>query len=192
MQTLEVVDPACVHQKPLADGARQGDPANVKELHRLVGRGLRCLAARELRPSQLDGCVREVLDRVMRGIRSGDLGNPVRLAQHVRMHLTAYICEIWDKEMPAEDASCLNSGADERGEIMRNVLLELSPDERRSMIRFYVQGHDDRRICRELCMLEAEFRALKARVKARFQELCRQSGVDGCKPAKMHLWLISW
>lgn len=164
----------------------------MEELHRLVSRGVRCLAARELPASLVDGCVREVLDRVIRGIQSGDLGDPVRLVQYVRLHLAARIREIWDKQMSMGAAPSINRVADERRKIMRDVLLGLTPDERQSMVRYYAQGHDERRICSELGMLAAEFQSLRARVKTRFQELCRQSGAGRCAPAKGHLRLSSW
>ena len=186
MQPLELADSACVRPESLADGVRQGDSASVEELRRLVSRGVGCLAARELPASQVEGCVREVLDRVISGIQSGDLEDPVRLLQYVRLHLAARIREIWDKQMPMGAAPSLNRVADARRRIMRDVLLELTPDERQSMVRFYLQGHDDRRICRELGMPAAEFQSLRASVKARFQELCRQGGAGCCTPAKRH------
>ena len=191
MQPLELVDSACVRPESLADRVRQGDSASVEELRRLVSRGVGCLAARELPASQVEGCVREVLDRVISGIQSGDLEDPVRLLQYVRLHLAARVREIWDKEMRMGDASSLTRAADARRKIMRDVLLGLTPGERQSMVRFYVQGHDDRRIWRELHMPAAEFQSLRARVKARFQELCQKVGA-GCRtPAKRHRGLRS-
>jgi hypothetical protein len=158
----------------------------VEDLRRLVSRGLRCLAARELPASRVEGCVREVLDRVIRGIQSGDLGDPVRLVQYVRLHLAARIREIWDKEMPLGAASGIpvRSSGNRRGN--RDVLLGLTPDERQSMLRFYVQGHGDPQICRDLGVPVAEFQSLRARVKARFQELSQQSGAGCGAPAKKH------
>ena len=41
---------------------------------------------------------------------------------------------------------------------MQDSLLALSPGERGSLVRFYVQGGDGQRICRELCTTPAEFR----------------------------------
>jgi DNA-directed RNA polymerase specialized sigma24 family protein len=57
---------------------------------------------------------------------------------------------------------------------MQALLRGLSPSERESLIRFYVDGHDAQRICRELRTPEAEFRVLRVRVKSRFHELCVQ------------------
>jgi hypothetical protein len=149
----------------------------VEELHRLLSRGVRFLVARQLPASQVDGCVRVVFDRVIHGIQSGDLGDPVRLLQYVRMHLTAHIREIQHKQMPIEDAPSLTSGADESRKIMQDLLLGLSQRERESLLRSYVNGHDDQRIWRELHMPAAEFQALRVRVKARFHELCLQGAI---------------
>lgn len=191
MQPLELVDATYIRPEVLADRVLQGDSASVEDLRRLVSRGLRCLAARELPASRVDGCVREVLDRVIRGIQSGDLGDPVRLVQYVRLHLAARIREIWDKEMPLGAASGLRSGADARRKIMRDVLLGLTPDERQSMVRFYVQGHGDRQICRDLGVPVAEFQSLRARVKARFQELSQQRAAGFRTSAEKHRGLRS-
>jgi DNA-directed RNA polymerase specialized sigma24 family protein len=172
VQTQDSVDPICVHAGPLVDRVRQGDSAGVEELRRLLIRGLRFLVARKLPASQGDGCVDEVIERVIRGIQRGDLGNPLRLGQYVRMHLTTRTREIQQEQMPIEDPSSLDSASCERRKIMQDLLLCLSPGERESLVHFYVQGHDEERICRELRMPAAEFRALRVRVKARFHELC--------------------
>ncbi|MCX6632140.1 MAG: hypothetical protein NTW28_31405 [Candidatus Solibacter sp.] len=151
----------------------------MEELHGLLSCGIRFLVARKLHAWQVDDCVREVFDRVVRGIQSGDLGNPVRLVQYVRMHLTTHIREIQDQQMPGHtaDSSSLPCVTDEHRQVMQDLLLCLSPNERESMDRFFVQGHDDRRICRELRVPAAEFRSLRSRVKARFHELCPQGAV---------------
>ena len=185
MPTPESVDSICVEPETLADKVLQGDSKGVEELQRLVSRGLRCLAARELPASLVDGCVREVLDRAIRGIQSGDLDDPARLMPYLRLHLAAHIREIWDLPIPMGNAPSLNRAADERRKIMRDVLLGLTPPERQSMVRFYVEGQDDRQICRELDMPEAEFQSLRAKVKARFQELCLQSGAPA-KRRRLH------
>jgi hypothetical protein len=57
---------------------------------------------------------------------------------------------------------------------MQGLSLALSPSERGSLVRFYVQGGDEQRICRELCTTPAEFRSLRMNVKARFHEACQQ------------------
>lgn len=181
MQTREPIDPVCLHPGPLVDGVRQGDSVSAAELHRLLNRGVRFVAARKLPASQVEGCVLEVLDRVKWGIQSGGLDDPARLGQYVRVQLTAHIREIQDKQMPAQDAPKTDRSpcvTDERRQVMQDLLLGLSPGERDSLIRFYVDGHDEERICRELRVPAAEFRALRVRVKSRFHELC-QRGAGG-------------
>ena len=175
MQSLKSTDPDCLNPVPLVDRVRRGDPAGADELHRLLGRGVRFLAARKLPASQVDGCVHEVFDRVAGGIQRGDLGDPERLVPFTRMHLTTRIREIQARQVPGQHAgetASLSCAADRRREVMQALLLGLPPNERESLIRFYVDGQDDRRICRELRMPTAEFRALRARVKSRFHELC--------------------
>jgi len=149
----------------------------VEELRQLLGRGVRFLVARSLPASQVDGCVREVFEQVARGIQSGDLGNPERLAQYVRMHLTARIRETQDRQMPVQHApntTSLPGATDERRQVMQGLLLGLAQRERESLIRFYISGHDQQRICRELRMPAAEFQSLRVRVRSRFHKLCQQ------------------
>lgn len=177
MQALESVDFVCGHPVPLVDRVRRGDSAGAEELHRLLSRGVRFLVARKLPASRVDGCVREVFDRVACGIQRGDLANPERLVQFIRMHLTTCIREIQDRQMPGQHARNTASppcAVDQRREVMQALLRGLSPSERESLIRFYVDGHDAQRICRELRTPEAEFRVLRVRVKSRFHELCVQ------------------
>jgi len=161
----------------LVERVRQGDSAGVEELRRLLSRGIRFLVARKLPATEVDGCVGEVLDHVVRGIQSGDLGNPARLGQYVRMHLTTHIREAQDKQ-PAIQHACKTASApcasDQHREVMQALLLGLSLCERESLIRFYVNGHGEEQICRELCMPVADFRTLRVRVNSRFHELCQQ------------------
>jgi hypothetical protein len=176
MQTPKSLNPICIAPGSLVERVRHGDSAGAEELRRLLSCGVRFLVARKLPNPQVDACVREVFDRVIRGIQCGCLGNPVRLEQFVHMHLTTHIREIQHKEMPeqhAPNATSLSCGTDEHWQIMRDLLLGLSPIERESLVRFYAQGHDEQRLCRDLCMPTAEFRSLRARVKSRFHELCQ-------------------
>jgi hypothetical protein len=53
------------------------------------------------------------------------------------------------------------------------LLFGLSPSKRESVVRFCVQGHDEQRICRDLCTTSAEFRSLRMSAKARFHESCQ-------------------
>lgn len=180
MRSPHPIDPLFVHPEPLVDRVRHGEPAGVAELRGLLIRGLRFLVARQLHAWQVDGCVYEVFDRVVRGIQSGDLNDPVLLVPYVRARLAAHVGEIQDTRMAGShdsDGTILPCVTDEHQQVMHGLLLSLSPSERESMVRFFVQGHDDRRICRELCVPAAEFRSLRVKVKARFHELCPPTSI---------------
>ena len=107
MPTPHSIDPTCAHAEALVERMCPGESSGVDELHRLLRRGLLFLAARKLPASQVDGCVREVFDRVVRGIQRGDLRNPVRLVHFARVHLTTYILEIQDKLVAGSHAAAL-------------------------------------------------------------------------------------
>jgi hypothetical protein len=126
----------------------------------------------------VEDAVREVLDRVIRGIQSEDLVDPLLLLPYVRTHLTTRIRETQEKQlttMPSGDALTLRPGAGERRGIVQGILCGLSRRERESLSRFYFQRYDDERILRELGMPPAESRSLRAMVRTRFRELCQQS-----------------
>jgi DNA-directed RNA polymerase specialized sigma24 family protein len=74
------------------------------------------------------------------------------------------IREIQDEQSPLQPVPDPPGAAGGHGHIMQDLLAGLPPKERASLIRYYVRGQDEQRICRELGMPAAEFRALRARV----------------------------
>jgi hypothetical protein len=163
----------------LFEGIRQGNPESIDEFRRSLRRGVRFLAARKLPVWLVDDGVREVLDRVTRGIQSGDLEDPVGLLPFVRMHLVTYVREVQDEHiwiMSMRDATSLNCLAGCR-KVAQAFLLGLSDDERECLFRFYVRRHDDDRISRELRMPAAESLTLRARVRAQYSEACKRSAL---------------
>jgi len=168
MPVLESTDP-CVGLTALVDGVRRGDPAGLEALRGLLARGARLLLVRRLEKSQVEDCVEEVLRRVVRGIQTGELQDPRRLMSYVRIHLQCLAGERARTQAPPADAPAADSGQ----QILCRLLQELSVRERDSLTRFFVDGQDDGRICRECGIPPAQFRLLKQRVKARFSELAR-------------------
>ncbi len=166
MPAVESADPVCVLAGALVDKVRERDGASEEELRRLLSRGVRFLVARKLPARQVEACVGEVLDRAIQGIQSGSFDDPVRLVQGVRRQIAVRVREIQ-----------LENAAGQRRRIMQEILRGLSPRERESLLRSYVQGQDDERIGAELRMPPAESRSLRGRVRARFHEVCRQDAV---------------
>jgi len=168
MPVLESTDPR-VDLTALVDGVCRGDPAGLEALRGLLAGGVRLLLVRRLDKSQVEDCVEEVLRRVVRGIQTGELQDPRRLMPYVRIHLQCLAGERARAQAPPADAPAADSGQ----QILCRLLQELSPPERDSLIRFYVEGQDEQSVCRGNGILPAEFRLLKQRVKARFSELAR-------------------
>jgi hypothetical protein len=162
--------PVDVDTRPLVERVRRGDTAGEEGLYRLLNRGIRFLAVRKLPASQVDSCVDRVFARMVDGIQCGDLSDPGKLVQYAHRHLTACVREMLSEAGPALKDD--EPGATRRHrQAMRNLLGELSPVERTSMVHFYLEGRDDGRICRDLRMPRAEFDSLRVRLKARFREL---------------------
>jgi len=52
--------------------------------------------------------------------------------------------------------------------------LEVEPEQRDVLVRFYLKGETPDRICREMNLTQNQFRLLKSRAKARFGLLGRR------------------
>ena len=60
-----------------------------------------------------------------------------------------------------------------RIELMRQALGKLSPRDREILTRFYLHEHSPARICSQMAIPESHFGSIKARTKARFEELSK-------------------
>ncbi len=67
---------------------------------------------------------------------------------------------------------------EQRNEIIRRVLEELSPRDREILTRFYIHEQSQERICAEMSLTDTQFRLLKSRAKARFGEMGRRKLVQ--------------
>ena len=65
----------------------------------------------------------------------------------------------------------------EQRDILQGVLKALAANEHEALRRFYSLGHSTRQICRDLKLTEAQFVALKRRVREKY-EAARQGEGD--------------
>jgi RNA polymerase sigma-70 factor (ECF subfamily) len=165
----------------------EGDPAAMEHLYRLFSRGIRFYLCRQLGPQELEDKVHDTFLIVVQAIQRGELRDPERLMGFVRTvvrrQVAAYIdnavqtrkeqaelqygygiCDA--RNNPEEDAI-----ARQRREIMTRVLRGVSRRDREILIRFYLLGESQEKICEDMSLTGTQFRLLKSRAKARFGEL---------------------
>jgi RNA polymerase sigma factor (sigma-70 family) len=101
----------------------------------------------------------------------------------VRRQVAAHIDEVVHSRREEVDMEVGSRIADRRGnpeqnlanrqkaELMRSVLMRLTPKDREILTRFYLQEQPQEQICQEMKLTETQFRLLKSRAKDRFGEL---------------------
>jgi RNA polymerase sigma-70 factor (ECF subfamily) len=156
----------------LIDKIRQNDADGLAELNRIFSRGVRYFLCKQVGRQDLDEQVRDTLLVVTQGIQRGELEDPERLVEFVR---TIVRCQIAAQIEDNVRAAATNPERDairqENRETAREVLRGAAPADREMLIRFYLREQPVDQICTEMGVTETEFRLLKSRAKARFQDL---------------------
>ncbi len=174
----------------LVEKIKAGDPAGMEQLYGLFLRGIRFYLCRQLGPQELEDKVHDTFVIVVQAIRRGELREPERLMGFVRTIVRRQVAAHIDVAVQTRrDQLDLECGfgitdarnnpeedmiAEQRREIMRRVLLSVSPRDREILTRFYLLGETQERICCEMHLSQTQFRLLKSRAKARFGELGRR------------------
>ena len=167
-----------------------GDKSGMEDLYKVFSRGIRYYLCRQLGPQELDDKVHDTFLIVVQAIQRGDLREPDRLMGFVRTVVRRQIAAHIDlaiatrrDQMELEITPKLYDLAanpeehaigDERVNIMREILREISHRDREILTRFYLQEQTQEQICSEMNLSETQFRLLKSRAKARFGELGRK------------------
>jgi len=168
----------------LVSRIRSGDPDAEAALYRVFSTGVRFLLMRRFgRASALDDELHTSFIITVEAIRNGAVREPDRLmgfirtvvlrrmAEHIneqvfrRNHTvdaTDYV--IRDRRLTADQ---MLMRAQQRA-VARQVLQELSANDREVLVRFYLEEQPPERICREMHLTSTQFRLLKHRAKARF------------------------
>jgi RNA polymerase sigma-70 factor, ECF subfamily len=171
----------------LVDRIRSGKTDGMEELYQLFSKGIRFYLCRQLGPQELDDKVHDTFVVVVQAIRRGELRDPQRLMGFVRTivrrQVAAHIdrvvhirreqidmestVRIADPHGNPEEAAIFQQRAD----LIKHVLDELSQRDREILTRFYLREQDQDQICSEMALTDTQFRLLKSRAKARFGEL---------------------
>jgi RNA polymerase sigma factor (sigma-70 family) len=162
----------------------------MEELYRLFSRGIRFYLCRQLGSQDLDDKVHDTFLIVVQTICRGELREPACLMGFVRTVVRRQVAAHIDRAVRARreqaDLQVVTSISDgrsnpeqdaisqQRQDIMTVVLRSLSRRDREVLTRFYLLGESQEQICGEMELTETQFRLLKSRAKARFEELGRR------------------
>lgn len=152
----------------LMDKIKQNDAHGFEELNRVFSRGVRYFLCRHVGRQHLDEQVRDTLLGVAQAIQRGELEDPERLIEFVR---TSVRCQIAEHVRAAAIDPAQGAARQENLETAREVLRAAAPADREMLIRFYLRDQPAEQICSEMGVTETEFRLLRSRAKARFEEL---------------------
>ena len=169
---------------------QDGDEASMEELYNVFSKGIRFYLCRHLGPQELDDKVHDTFLIVVQAIRRGELREPSRLMGFVRTvvrrQIAAHIdravhhrTEAFDPDRGWYVADGRRSPEEiamyqQKEQIVRKVLRELSRRDREILTRFYLHEQSQAQICEAMNLTDTQFRLLKSRAKGRFGELGRR------------------
>jgi hypothetical protein len=134
------------------------DPLGVAGLYRLFYRSARFLLSRHLALDAVDDAVHAVLEGVVQQIQGGGC-----TPDHLPQIVPSFVREIRsnrDRAITRPEAGELDA--------MRRVLARLPSSHREAIVRYYVGRETEGDACAALRITTAEFRRIKAEVKAGF------------------------
>mgnify|MGYP001058424944 CR=1 FL=1 len=181
----------CEKAEPAAyvERIREGDPSGIDALCKIYYRGIRFFVARHLGPEEADDRAHDAILIVVQAIRRGELRDPNCLPGYIRTVVRHLVATQIGRRIEARRRqvaleSALETGdshadpeaaaaAQERTEIMREILTGLSQRDREVLTRFYLLEQTKYQICQEMGLTGTQFRLLKSRAKARFAKLAQ-------------------
>lgn len=174
----------------LVNRIRADDKGALQELYQVFGRGVRMYLCRQLGMQEVDDKVHDTFLIVVNAIRSGELREPDRLMGFVRTISRRVVAGHIDQMVHRrKDHLNVESGVvisdktstpeermidREKVDIMLEVLRGMATRDRDVLTRFYLYEQSQETICREMKLTATQYRLLKSRAKARFQELGRK------------------
>jgi len=178
--------PSQMEPAEIVDRIQKGDPDAEAELYRIFNTGVRFLMMRKFgNIPALEDELHSSFIITIEAIRNGVLREPERLMGFVRTVAIRRMAESISQEIfrrnrtvDAEEYVLRDDRATaddllmrrQRGQIARQVLSEMSDNDREVLVRFYIEEQPAERICREMHLTTTQYRLLKHRAKARFAE----------------------
>ncbi len=172
-----------------------GDPSGMLDLYEYLVTGLRPYLARQLRPQDYRDKTHSIFVDVVVAIQRGQLRDPERLMGFARTiarrKVSLYIdAAASDRRNQVEMGSLFglaSPGAtpeqemvsQEQRELVRLTLARLSEREAEILSRFYLQEQTEMQIRLAMNLTHTQYRLLKWRSKARFEQLSRKQLASG-------------
>ncbi len=169
---------------------QRGDDEGMAELYEYISTGLRPYLARQLRAQDFHDKVHSIFVDVVIAIQRGQLREPHRLMGFARTiarrKVSGYIDDaastrrnqveigsaFWVASPGATPETEMISR--EQQDLVRSTLAHLSAREGEILSRFYMQEQTQQQICLEMGLTHTQYRLLKWRSKARFEQLSRR------------------
>jgi RNA polymerase sigma-70 factor (ECF subfamily) len=169
---------------------QEGDADGMADLYDYISTGLRPYLARQLRSQDCRDKSHSIFIDVVVAIRRGQLRDPERLMGFARTiarrHVSGYIDDAASTRRNQVDLGSVFSLASpgatpehemislEQQDLVRRALANLSGREGEILSRFYVKEQSPAQICSEMGLTHTQYRLLKWRSKARFEQLSRK------------------
>ncbi len=171
-----------------------GDANGMLDLYECILSGLRPYLARQLRPQDYRDKVHSIFVDVVVAIQHGQLREPERLLGFARTiarrKVSVYIdAAASDRRNQVEIGSLFGLASTdatpeqemvsrEQRELVQRTLARLSEREGEILSRFYLQEQTETQICSEMDLTHTQYRLLKWRSKARFEQLSRKQNAS--------------
>jgi RNA polymerase sigma-70 factor (ECF subfamily) len=169
---------------------QEGDPSGMLDLYECISSGLRPYLARQLRPQDYRDKIHSIFVDVVVAIQHGQLRDPERLMGFARTiarrKVSLYIdAAASDRRNHVEIGSLFELASpratpeqemvsQEQRELVRLILARLTEREAEILSRFYLQEQTEMQIRSEMALTHTQYRLLKWRSKARFEQLSRK------------------
>lgn len=179
----------------LVERIQSGESDGMQELYFLFSKGIRFYLCRQLGSQEVDDKIHDTFIIIVQSIRRGELREPERLMGFVRTIVRRIVAAHVERAVrnrrdrrdvewgmhivdPAGNPEEV-VGFRQRAELMRNVLNELSHQDRMILTRFYLDEQSQHHVCTEMALTPTQFRLLKSRAKKRFADLGKKKLTPG-------------
>src|SRR5579864_2940366 len=169
---------------------QMGDASGMLDLYEYILNGLRPYLARQLRPQDYRDKIHNIFVDVVVAIQHGQLRDPERLMGFARTiarrKVSLYIdAAAWNRRNQVEIGSLFGlaspcatpeqeMASNEQKELVQLALARLSEREAEILTRFYLQEQTEMQIRSEMDLTHTQYRLLKWRSKAHFEQLSRK------------------
>lgn len=190
MNLGDVAPDTSAQNADLVRRVQQGEAGGMVELYEYISLGLRPYLVRQLRSQDFHDKIHNIFVDVVLAIQRGQLREPHRLMGFARTiarrKVSGYIdaaassrrnrveigSAFWLASPMATPETAMISR--EQQDLVRWTLAHLSEREGEILSRFYMQEQSQEQICAEMSLTHTQYRLLKWRSKARFEQVSRK------------------